>query len=149
MISTLAERAVGGHPGDRSAVATPVRALTRQAGLFAVIGSAGTATGLALFALLGQWMNPLVANAAAWLLTTLTTNGLQRQFAFGVTDPTRAPKDHAVALTSSLVALLATTTALAPLTNADSAQQLTTLIAVNSVVGAARFLVVRWWLGPS
>jgi hypothetical protein len=94
-------------------------------------------------------MNPLVANAAAWLFTTLATNGLQRYFAFGVTDPARAPLDHTVGLISSLASLLASSAVLAPLANADPVQMLTALIAVNSVVGAARFFALRWWLEQS
>lgn len=51
-------------------------------------------------------MNPLFANAAARLGTTVATKGFQRHYAFGVTDPVRAPMDHAVALISSLACLL-------------------------------------------
>ena len=150
MITALAEPAVkGDFSADPGVSPTPLRAFARQAGRFAVIGSTGTGITVLLFALFGQWMDPLVANAAAWLVTTLIINELQRHFAFGVTDPTRAPLDHTVALLSSLVSLLATSVALSALTNANPAQQLTSLIAVNAVVGAARFLAIRWWLRPS
>jgi putative flippase GtrA len=145
----LAAPSGGRSPGGPGSLGSPSRAFTRQAGRFALIGSAGTGAALALYALLGLWMDPLVAIAAAWLLTTLTTNGFQRHFAFSVTDPARAPLDHTVALISSLVSLVASSAVLAPLTTASPAQQLTALTAVSSVVGAARFLAVRWWLGPA
>lgn len=149
MTAALAEPVVADPILTRSgATRAPLRAITQQAGRFAAIGSTGTGIALGLYALLGLWVEPLVANAAAWLVTTLAINSLQRLYAFGITDPTRAPLDHLVALTSSLVALLASTAAVAFLTSANSAQQFTALIAVNSTVGAARFVAVRWWLRP-
>jgi len=146
----LAQPVIGdGTSTGSEGIGAPLRAFTRQAGRFAIIGSTGTGVALGLYTLLGLWVDPLVANTGAWLVTTLTTNSLQRHFAFGITDPARAPLDHVVALTFSLLALLASFAALAALTNANPAQQSIALIAVNFVVGAARFVAVRWWLRPS
>jgi putative flippase GtrA len=145
MTLTLAEPTGGRSPGGGGSGGAPTRAFIRQAVRFALIGSAGTGAGLALYSLFGLWMNPVIANAAAWLITTFAINGLQRHYAFGITDPTRAAVDQTVTLIFSFASLLVSSAVVAPLTDAEPGQTLTALIAVNSVVGAARFFAVRCW----
>jgi putative flippase GtrA len=114
---------------------------------YSMVGTAGTALYVGLYLLLNIWTPAIVGNGLAWVVTTLATNGVQRRVAFGVPDGDHAGVDRIVGLVSSGVALLATTVALNVLQKSGSADQVVALVAVNAIVGTARFLTVRSWFG--
>src|ERR1700712_3263218 len=104
------------------------RVVAGQAFRYSVVGTTGTGIYIGLYLLLDLWTQPVVGNAIAWLITTVATNSVQRRFAFGVSEHAHVHIDQVVGLTSSAVALLVTTLALAALPNADSAAQVAALI---------------------
>ena len=124
-----------------------LREMAGQALRYSVVGTTGTAVYVGLYLLLDMWVQPVIGNAAAWLVTTVATNSVQRRFAFGVADREHHRIDQIVGLASSGMALLISTLVLAALTDASDAGQVLALVMVNVLVGTARFLTVRWWFG--
>ncbi|RIJ69353.1 hypothetical protein D1871_22335 [Nakamurella silvestris] len=119
--------------------------LLRQALKFMLVGGAGTGAYVLLYLVLAGPLGSLPANGVAWLLTTVATNNLHRWFTFGIRRPSSPAADEIVGLVSSLIALLLTTLALGLLDTTTGPAQVIALVAVNGLVGTARFLFLRGW----
>jgi putative flippase GtrA len=114
-----------------------------------MVGSAGTALQLGLFATTSVVLGAQIASIAAWLISTVVTNGAHRALTFGVHGSLRNRSDQVAAFLTSVVGLAVTSAVLAQLTDATGTSGLVAILAVNVVVGAARFVGMRWWLGES
>jgi len=111
---------------------------------FAAVGGATTAAQLALYAFLAASVGPQLANVVAWLVCTLAANAAHRRYTFQLAGrPTEA--DHLVGALSSLAALGLSSLALMLLDEPGGLDGIVALVAVNAVVGAARFGALRWW----
>lgn len=116
---------------------------------FFLVGSAGTILQLGLYAAAAHLIGAQVASVACWLASTLVTNTAHRALTFGVRGNQRNRTDQLVAFLSCLVGLLITSLVLAKLPDADGSSGIIAILAINTAVGAARFVVVRWWLSPA
>ena len=133
----------------RSAPVVLSNSISGQGLRFFLIGSAGTALQLGLFAGSSWVVGAQVASVASWLISTLVTNAAHRAVTFGVRGAERNRSDQVAAFLTCLVGLLITSLVLAELPDADGISDLVAILAVNTVVGAARFGGMRWWLSGS
>jgi len=138
-------------PTRTEQVATPVNSgsLGGQGVRFTAIGSAGTVLQLGLYAATSAFLGAQVASVASWLISTLVTNAAHRAVTFGVRGAARNRSDQIAAFVTCLVGLLITSIVLAELPDATGTSGVIAILAVNTVVGAARFVGMRWWLSPS
>lgn len=127
----------------------PSASVTRQGSRFTVIGSAGTALQLGLYAVLVTVIGAQFASAISWLLSTLVTNRVHRALTFQVHEHEHNGSDQTAAFVTSLAGLGITSIVLAQLADADGLAGLLAILAVNTAVGAGRFFGMRWWLGTS
>jgi putative flippase GtrA len=132
-----------------SGQSTNQNSVRNQGARFTVIGSAGTALRLAVFAAISELTGAQVASVISWLLSTLVTNAAHRSLTFGVHGAQHNRSDQLVAFTTSLVGLAISAIVLARLNDADGTAGLIAILAVNTLVGAARFAGLRWWLRRS
>jgi putative flippase GtrA len=116
---------------------------------FFLIGSSGTALQLGLYAATAALIGAQVASVASWLISTLVTNAAHRAFTFGVRGNERNRSDQIAAFVTCVVGLLVTSVVLAELPNATGVAGVIAILAVNTVVGAGRFVGMRWWLSDS
>jgi len=123
--------------------------ITGQGARFTAVGSAGTLLQLGLFAASSDLLGAQIASIASWLLSTLATNAAHRALTFGVRGAERNRSDQVVAFLTCVVGLLITSVVLAQLPDADGVSGLIAILAVNTVVGAARFVGMRWWLSEA
>ena len=111
---------------------------------FAAVGTAATGAQLTLYAFLTGSVGPQLANVLAWLISTLVANAAHRRYTFQLSG--RASEaDHLVGALSSLAALGLSSVALMLLDEPSGLDGVVALVAVNAVVGAARFVALRWW----
>ncbi len=116
---------------------------------FFLIGSTGTALQLGLYALSATLVGVQVAAVASWLVSTLATNAAHRAFTFGVRGNQRNRTDQIAAFITCLVGLVVTSAVLDEVPEAAWITGVAAILVVNTVVGAARFVGMRWWLGDS
>ncbi len=124
-------------------------AIGRQGARFFLVGTAGTALQLGLYAATAELSGAQVASVASWLISTLLTNAAHRAVTFGVRGAEKNRSDQLIALLSCVVGLLITSLVLARLPDADGVSGVVAILVVNVIVGAARFGGLRWWLGGS
>ena len=148
-MSTLTLPAPALAAGSDDAAPVPAGSIGGQGLRFALVGSAGTGLQLAMYAFASGVLGAQVASVAAWLVSTLVTNAAHRALTFGVRGGDRNRADQFVAFLTCAVGLLITSLVLAQLSDADGASGVIAILAVNSVVGAARFGGMRWWLSAS
>jgi putative flippase GtrA len=153
MILSQPAPAIAGRATDLGSTSTapsvPSGTIGGQGIRFALVGSAGTGLQLGLYAFSAGFLGAQVASVAAWLLSTLVTNAAHRALTFGVRGGERNRADQFVAFLTCLVGLLITSVVLAQVPDADGTSGIVAILAVNTVVGAARFGGMRWWLSPS
>jgi putative flippase GtrA len=131
----------GGVTRRESASARPGHPLVRFAG----VGGAATVVQLGLFAALLAIVPQTLANLISWSVSTLVANSAHRSITFGVHGSRGAQRDLVVAAAFSLLSLGASVVALDQLTPDNPLLSVVVLIAVNCVVGLARYLCLRWW----
>lgn len=119
--------------------------VTGQGVRFTLVGSLGTVTQLALFAFLSDGLGAQVANVIAWLVSTVIANAAHHHFTFRVRGEA-AESDHGFGMATSIAALGLSSLLLALLAQPDGLAGTVVLVAVNTVVGALRFVALRWWL---
>ncbi len=134
-------------PAPAAAAVAPSGSISGQGARFLAVGSAGTILQLGLYAAGADLLGAQIASVAAWLISTLVTNAAHRAVTFGVRGAERNRADQLVALLTCIVGLLITSLVLAELPDADGISGVIAILAVNTVVGAARFVGMRWWLG--
>lgn len=135
--------------GDAASVSGPSGTIGGQGLRFTLVGSAGTGLQLGLYAFAAGFLGAQMASVIAWLLSTLLTNAAHRALTFGVRGGERNSVDQFAAFMTCLVGLSITSVVLAELPDADGMSGVIAILAVNTVVGAARFVGMRWWLSPS
>lgn len=138
--------------GPLPAPSTPVAisgTIRAQGIRFAGVGSAGTILQLGLYAATATFIGAQVASIASWLVSTLVTNATHRAVTFGVHGTRRNRSDQLVAFLTCVVGLLITSLVLSELSDADGLSGVIAILAVNTIVGAARFVGMRWWLSAS
>jgi len=111
------------------------------------VGSAGTALQLVLYAATSVVLGAQIASIAAWLISTVVTNAAHRALTFRVRGSLRNRSDQVAAFLTCVVGLAITSAVLAQLPDPTGTSGLFAILAVNVVVGAARFVGMRWWLG--
>ena len=112
---------------------------------FGLVGGAASVVQLAMYAFLADSIGSQAANVASWLVSTLVATEAHRRYSFGSTT-SGAESDHVVGILTSVLTLLLSTVALAALDNPTGATGVLALIAVNALVGVARFAALRWWM---
>jgi putative flippase GtrA len=112
---------------------------------FVVVGGGATALQLGLFALLQVFVPVFWANVIAWGASTVVGNQVHRTLTFGRHGRAGARRDFVVSTAFSLLSLSVTTLALTPVDDDQPVTAVVVLIAVNSVVGLARFVGLRRW----
>ena len=124
-----------------------LRAVGAQGIRFAVVGSTMTVVQLALYAFLAGSVGDQAANLLSWFVVTVATTAAHRRFTFRLPG-FGSERDHLVGLGTSVGGLLASALVLAILTASGSSDLVQTLgiAGASAVVGAGRFLVLRWWV---
>jgi glycosyltransferase involved in cell wall biosynthesis len=130
--------------------AAPASVGLRQLLGFGVIGVLSTAAYAVLYwSLRGPWSAP-VANLVALALTGLANTAANRRLTFGVRGREALARDHLGGLSALLVALTATSGAIAGLhalaPHASRTAELAVLSGANVVGTTARFLLLRAWI---
>lgn len=119
--------------------------VTGQGVRFTVVGSLGTLAQLALYAFLSDGLGAQVANVIAWLVSTVIANAAHHHFTFRVAG-TAVESDHGFGMATSLAGLGLSSLLLAVLGQPAGLAGTVVLVAVNTTVGALRFVALRWWL---
>ncbi|RIJ67020.1 GtrA family protein [Nakamurella silvestris] len=117
----------------------------RQLGRFILVGGGATVAQLGIFVAFALVLSDQWANGLSWVLSTVGANIVHRGFTFGVHDAEGARRDLLLSTGFSALGLLASWVALAQFTTENTVLALVVLVGVNVVVGAARFLALRWW----
>jgi len=126
----------------------PVRTAWRQLGKFILVGGGATVVQLGIFVAFAMVISDQWANGLSWVLSTVGANLVHRGFTFGVHEAKGAQRDLLLSTGFSAIGLLVSWIALAQLTTENTVLALLVLVVVNIVVGAARFLALRWWFSP-
>jgi len=119
--------------------------ITGQGVRFALVGTFGTVTQLALYAFLSDGLGAQLANVVAWLASTIVANAAHHRFTFKV-DGAAAESDHLVGMLTSLAGLGLSSLLLTVLSQPAGLAGTMVLVTVNAAVGGIRFLVLRWWM---
>jgi putative flippase GtrA len=119
--------------------------LTGQGLRFAVVGSLSTLAQLGLYAFLSGSVGAQLANICAWLVSTMLATAGHHRYTFGLAGRS-AESDHLAGLLTSLTGLGLSSVVLAALDQPAGPAGTVALVAVNTGVGALRFLALRWWL---
>ena len=133
------------HPPSMSTAGAGRSAIPGQLLRFGAVGGAASLVQLALFGCLASDVGSQLANLISWLLGTILATEGHRRYSFGGSRA-HAEADHALGLGTSLVALVATSIALALLDNPVGVAGVAAVVAVNGLVGLARFVALRWWM---
>jgi glycosyltransferase involved in cell wall biosynthesis/putative flippase GtrA len=137
-------------PGIRRR-AFPHRTLGSQVRRFAAIGVASTAAWAVLYLLLRGSLTSVPANAVALVVTAIGNTAANRRLTFGVRGRPSLLRDHAAGLAAFGLALGLTSGAaivldrLAP--GASRIVEIGVLAIANLVATAARFVLLRTWIG--
>lgn len=122
----------------------------RQLIRFTGVGVICTASSLALYALLRQWIDPQLANAAALIATSLMNTALNRRLTFKITSNRKRTQDHLNGLIVIAIALVITGSSLAILhwinPAATVADELWTTTLSGFAATAVRFTLLRHWI---
>ena len=122
----------------------PMDGVTGQGLRFAAVGTAATGAQLALYAFGSGPLGPQLANVCAWIVSTLLANAAHQRYTFRVEGRAR-DADHLVGMVTSLAGLALASAALFVLDEPAGVDGTVALVAVNAVVGVARYLALRWW----
>ncbi len=129
----------------------PGRNLASQVRTFAAIGVLSTIAWAALYSLLRGVLSPVAANAIALVVTALGNTAANRRLTFGVRGRDTLARDHGAGLLAFGLALALTTGAATALgasaPHAGRLVELAVLTTANVVATAARFLMLRTWVG--
>jgi putative flippase GtrA len=124
--------------------------VVRQLIRFTGVGVICTATSLALYALLRQWIDPQLANAAALIVTSVMNTALNRRLTFKITANRKRAQDHLNGLIVIAIALVITGGSLGILhwihPEATVADELWTTTLSGFVATAVRFTLLRHWI---
>jgi putative flippase GtrA len=135
----------------RLSVANPPTLLI-QVGRFSAIGVVSTLAWAGLFSLLrGVGLGSVAANGVALVVTAVGNTAANRRFTFGRTGRERLARDHGAGLLAFVIALAITSAAAALLSafvpHAGRFVEIAVLSAANVVATAARFALLRAWVG--
>lgn len=126
-------------------------ALRTQIARFTAVGLISTATYIALYALLRPVLSPLMANGIALLVTAIGNTTANRRLTFAVRDRATLLRHQAAGLAAFGVALGLTTAAVTLqawwFPRAGRGVELLVLVAANLAATAARFILLRAWIG--
>jgi putative flippase GtrA len=132
----------------KAADAPPLRA---QIARFTAVGLVSTAAYVALYALLRSVLSPVMANGIALLVTAIGNTAANRRLTFAVRDRASVLRHQAAGLAAFGVALGLTTAAVTLqawwFPSAGRRVELIVLVAANLVATAARFILLRTWIG--
>ncbi len=124
--------------------------VVRQLIRFTGVGVICTATSLALYALLRQWIDPQLANAAALIVTSIMNTALNRRLTFKITSNRKRAQDHLNGLILIGIALVITGSSLGILhwihPEATVADELWTTTLSGFAATAVRFTLLRHWI---
>ncbi|MBO1266986.1 GtrA family protein [Arthrobacter cavernae] len=122
----------------------------RQLLRFTGVGLICTATSLALYALLRQWIDPQLANAAALIITSVMNTALNRRLTFKITGSRKRMRDHLNGLIVIAIALVITGGSLGILhwlrPEATVTEELWTTTLSGFLATAVRFTLLRHWI---
>jgi putative flippase GtrA len=122
----------------------------RQLIRFTGVGVICTASSLALYALLRQWIDPQLANAAALIVTSVMNTALNRRLTFKITSNRKRTQDHLNGLILIVIALVITGSSLGILHGVHPAatvsEELWTTTLSGFVATAVRFTLLRHWI---
>jgi len=139
------------RPEGPAATLAPARGsrISRELLVFGAIGVVSTAAYAAIYVVLRAATGPVVANAAALLITAVGNTAANRRFTFGVRTRDRAAivRDQLAGIAALGVALAITTSAAAVLgrvaPDAGRAVELGVLIVANGLATVTRFVLLR------
>ncbi|MET3718474.1 MULTISPECIES: GtrA family protein [unclassified Arthrobacter] len=124
--------------------------VVRQLLRFTGVGLICTATSLALYALLRQWIDPQLANAAALIVTSVMNTALNRRLTFKITSTRKRTQDHLNGLMVLAIALVITGGSLGILhwvhPAATVSDELWTTTLSGFLATAVRFTLLRHWI---
>lgn len=124
--------------------------VVRQLIRFTGVGVICTATSLALYTVLRQWIDPQFANAAALIITSVMNTALNRRLTFKITANRKRAQDHLNGLIVIAIALVITGGSLGILhwihPAATVADELWTTTLSGFVATAVRFTLLRHWI---
>lgn len=136
-------------PAEVSTEVIASGSIGRQGTRFFLIGSAGTGLQLGLYAASALLLGAQIASIFSWLISTTVTNATHRALTFDVHGTSRNRSDQVAAFATCLIGLAITSVVLAEVPNAAGLTGVVAILVVNTVVGAGRFVGMRWWLGGS
>ncbi|MFY9636820.1 GtrA family protein [Pseudarthrobacter sp. BIM B-2242] len=146
----LAQQPTRGAPATRHYPGIFRFPVVRQLIRFTGVGIICTASSLALYALLRQWIDPQLANAAALIVTSVMNTALNRRLTFKITSNRKRTQDHLNGLIVIVIALLITGSSLGILhwlhPQATVADELLTTTLSGFVATAVRFTLLRHWI---
>jgi putative flippase GtrA len=134
-------RTAESDPATSDRPSHPVHRLVRFAG----IGGAATVVQLGLFAALLTIVPQTWANLFSWTVSTVIANSAHRSVTFGIHGSAHLQRDFLASAAFSLLSLGAGVVALARLSTDNPVLSVVVLIAVNAVVGLARYAGLSWW----
>jgi putative flippase GtrA len=119
---------------------------------FAAIGVVSTLAWAGLFSLLrGVGLGSVAANGVALVVTAVGNTAANRRFTFGRTGRAGLARDHGAGLLAFVIALAITSAAAATLgalaPHAGRILEIAVLSAANVLATAARFVLLRAWVG--
>lgn len=127
------------------------RALATQIATFAVIGVASTTAYAAIYVALRTTTGPQAANGIALVCTAVANTLVNRRLTFGVRGRDGIGSDLTAGMVAFALALLITSAAVTVLgavaPDAGRRVEILVLTTANVVATAARFLVLRAWIG--
>ena len=122
-----------------------------QLARFVVVGASSTLLYALLFLAL-HWLGYLPAHVLATIVSSVVANDLHRRLTFHAEDRVRWLTAQWEAGGVSLIGLLATTAALswldATTSDAPAPLQIALVISVTTLIGAMRFIALRWLFRP-
>lgn len=124
--------------------------LSAQVSLFVLVGIVSTVAYGVLYVLLRGRLDPMTANAAALVLTTLANTAANRRFSFGVKGPERAIRHQVQGLLVFGAGLAITSGSLWILERATTLRhpvvEVIVLTVANLAVTVLRFVLMRTWI---
>ncbi|GAB3310845.1 hypothetical protein EK0264_11105 [Epidermidibacterium keratini] len=122
-----------------------MRSFLMQSWRFIVVGTAGTVLYLAMYVVLAEVLDTLLANVAAWTVSTVLTNEAHRRITFRAHD--RARFDSTAGMLTSLLGLGLSSIAVALAEAQSTTVQLVALLAGTATAGTVRFVLLHLWYG--
>lgn len=138
------------HTLDRASETGARGVLSAQVALFVLVGIVSTVAYGVLYVLLRGRLDPMTANAAALVLTTLANTAANRRFSFGVKGPEGAIRHQVQGLMVFGAGLAITSGSLWILERATTLRhplvEVIVLTAANLAVTVLRFVLMRTWI---